>query len=302
MELDTSGIARKVPRKLDDGNVVVQERNANNLPTVTYTRGNDLSGALQGAGGIGGLLARTSNSQFITSQPFASALYHADGNGNVTCLMYTNGLLAAKYLYDPFGSTLAQYGMLASANSYRFSSKEWNVNAGLYYYLYRFYDPNLQRWPNRDPFGESGFELIREIGNDIDGDSDSPNLYTFVRNNPNGIIDEDGLAGTIAIPILLEPKTPNPINLAFCVGAAAGTALCLEFPDTMTKPGEWIGNWICPMSNQGERGIQGKDPHPWKGWRPDPKNPKKGWKRDPQTGKWKPSPRPPGPPPAGKNW
>jgi len=157
-------------------------------------------------------------------------------------------------------------------------------------------------WPNRDPLGEPGFELIRKIDNDIDGDSDGPNLYTFVRNNPNGIIDADGLSGTIAIPILLEPKSPNPINLAFCAGAAAGTALCLAFPDTMTKPGEWIGNWICPMSNQGERGIQGKDPHPWKGWRPDPKNPNKGWKRDPQTGKWKPTPRPPGPPPPGKNW
>ena len=26
----------------------------------------------------------------------------------------------------------------------------------LKYYLYRYYDPNLQRWPNRDPLGESG--------------------------------------------------------------------------------------------------------------------------------------------------
>ncbi len=43
-----------------DGNVVIQERDVNNLPTVTYTRGKDLSGSLEGAGGIGGLLARTS--------------------------------------------------------------------------------------------------------------------------------------------------------------------------------------------------------------------------------------------------
>ncbi|MGO9203538.1 MAG: hypothetical protein ACLQM8_23700, partial [Limisphaerales bacterium] len=32
-----------------DGNVVVQERNGGNLPVVTYTRGRDLSGSLQGA-------------------------------------------------------------------------------------------------------------------------------------------------------------------------------------------------------------------------------------------------------------
>src|SRR5438093_11273946 len=44
-----------------DGNAVIQERDGNNLPTTTYTRGIDLSGTFQGAGGIGGLLARTSN-------------------------------------------------------------------------------------------------------------------------------------------------------------------------------------------------------------------------------------------------
>jgi len=41
-----------------DGNLVIQERDTNNQPRVTYTRGNDLSGSLQGVGGIGGLLAR----------------------------------------------------------------------------------------------------------------------------------------------------------------------------------------------------------------------------------------------------
>jgi YD repeat-containing protein len=42
-----------------DGMRVIQERNNLNTPTVGYTRGNDLSGALEGAGGIGGLLARS---------------------------------------------------------------------------------------------------------------------------------------------------------------------------------------------------------------------------------------------------
>ena len=46
-------------RYVYDGRVVLQERDGNNLPSVTYTRGLDLSGTFQGAGGIGGLLART---------------------------------------------------------------------------------------------------------------------------------------------------------------------------------------------------------------------------------------------------
>src|SRR5207247_7457895 len=41
------------------GSLEIQTRDGNNLRTVTFTRGRDLSGSLRGAGGIGGLLART---------------------------------------------------------------------------------------------------------------------------------------------------------------------------------------------------------------------------------------------------
>ncbi|MCW5556136.1 MAG: hypothetical protein KIS67_28775 [Verrucomicrobiae bacterium] len=51
---------------VNDGMLVVQERHfqpqvSTNIPinTISYTRGRDLSGSLQGAGGIGGLLARS---------------------------------------------------------------------------------------------------------------------------------------------------------------------------------------------------------------------------------------------------
>jgi YD repeat-containing protein len=53
-----------------DGNLVIQERNSNNVPQVTYTRGLDLSGSFEGAGGIGGLLARTATSS-ASSTPTA---------------------------------------------------------------------------------------------------------------------------------------------------------------------------------------------------------------------------------------
>ncbi|MGH7940027.1 MAG: hypothetical protein ACREFR_03020, partial [Limisphaerales bacterium] len=112
-----------------DGNVVVEERNAANVPLVSYTRGNDLSGTLQGAGGIGGLLARTTFGQELPGAP-TTAFYHADGNGNVTVMIYPDQQLAAKYLYDPFGNMQAMSGPLRNFNKYRFSSKEWEGNAG----------------------------------------------------------------------------------------------------------------------------------------------------------------------------
>lgn len=51
----------KTTRYLYDGMRAIQERDGNNTPAVRYTRGNDLSGSIEGAGGIGGLLARSKN-------------------------------------------------------------------------------------------------------------------------------------------------------------------------------------------------------------------------------------------------
>jgi RHS repeat-associated protein len=141
-------------------NAVIQDRDINNLPLDTYTRGNDMSGSLQGAGGIGGLLARTDNGLLTVGFSSPHAYYHADGNGNITVLINTNQAIVAKYLYDPFGNILSQSGSLADANLYRFSSKEFHKNSRLVYYLYRFYDPNVQRWLNRDPLGDSFNSLL----------------------------------------------------------------------------------------------------------------------------------------------
>jgi RHS repeat-associated protein len=209
-----------------DGNLVVQERNASYLPAVTYTRGQDLSGTFQGAGGIGGLLARTDMGQWIEGSAFAHSLYHADGNGNITCLIYPNQSIAAKYLYDAFGATLGEYGSLADANAYRFSSKEWNANAAVYYYLYRFYDPNLQRWPNRDPFGDLGFEAV-QIGSAFKFWSmqpwgeliEGPNLYEFARNNGIDFIDTDGMGAMSTIGNTIG-------NIWKPVSGAVGGVLC----------------------------------------------------------------------------
>jgi RHS repeat-associated protein len=185
-----------------DGNEVVQERNINNLPSTTYTRGKDLSGSLEAAGGIGGLLSMTLNTAPGPSSS-STYYYHSDGNGNVTMLINSSQYIVAKYLYDAFGNVLSAAGSLAQQNLYRFSSKEAHLNSGLVYYLYRFYDPNLQRWPNRDPMGELGFQATRRaVTRDVasirlTGGAEpiiGPDLYKFIGNDPIDGIDPDGNA------------------------------------------------------------------------------------------------------------
>ncbi|MCW5554626.1 MAG: RHS repeat-associated core domain-containing protein [Verrucomicrobiae bacterium] len=172
-----------------DGMRVIQERSY--WPTVSYTRGSDLSGTLEGAGGIGGLLARSHGHAGSNGNWYAHNYYHADGNGNVAYLVNSSQTLAASFRYDPYGNLISQSGGLASANVYRFSSKEFHAASGLYYYGYRWYAPNLQRWPNRDPLDEAGFELMRRKPSQVFGDGS--NSYLFVKNNPISRRDPFGL-------------------------------------------------------------------------------------------------------------
>jgi RHS repeat-associated protein len=183
-------------RFIFDGMLPIQERDSNNAVRVTYTRGLDLGGGFQGAGGIGGLLARTDTN--------GSTFYHSDGTGNITALMDGNQNIAARYLYDPFGRVLAQWGRVASANAMQFSSMPHHGASGLSGYAFRFYDPSLQRFLNHDPIGEAG----------------GINPYEFVSNDPLTIVDPDGdsddnVVSTASIPVNQLPgRIVNPIPLA----------------------------------------------------------------------------------------
>src|SRR5947207_15578601 len=116
-----------------------QERDGANNPLVSYTRGNDLSASMEGAGGIGGLLARSDGypSGNFTTHNF----YFADGNGNMTYMVNGSQSMVASYRYDPFGNTISSSGTLAANTLYRVSSKEFHTDSGMYSYGYRFYDP-----------------------------------------------------------------------------------------------------------------------------------------------------------------
>jgi RHS repeat-associated protein len=167
-------------RYIYDGNVVIQERDAMNSLSVTYTRGPDLSRSFEGAGGIGGLLARRDD------RAATPAYYHADRLGNVTMLISPQQIPVAKYFYDPFGTILSSSGPLADANLYRFSSKESHTLSGLTFYAMRYYSARMHRWLNPDP--------IQELG--------GINLSSFVGNSPVRAIDPFGLSFWDYVPLI----------------------------------------------------------------------------------------------------
>lgn len=180
-----------------DGWAMIRETSS----TVTnlFVYGQDLSGMMQGAGTIGGLLFADLNGE--------AAFYSCDANGNVVDLIGADGSIRAHYEYAPFGETLIQTGPLASANPFRFSTKYIDAETGWYYYGYRYYIPPLGRWLARDPIGEQG----------------GPNSYLFVDNHPVWGIDPFGLH-TIELKQILPPTyVPHVIMTVF--GYAAGRIL-----------------------------------------------------------------------------
>ena len=58
-------------------------------------------GTFEGAGGIGGLLARSD--QYSGGAWGRHVFYHADGNGNVTALIDSAQTVVATYRCNPYG-------------------------------------------------------------------------------------------------------------------------------------------------------------------------------------------------------
>jgi len=140
----------------------------------TYLWGMDLSGSMQGAGGVGGLL-------MVTEDPGGTSEAHYfptyDGNGNVSEYLNSSGVTEAHYEYDPFGNLTVANGSKVASFAYRFSTKPIDSKTGLYYYGYRWYDSVTGRWPSRDPIEENGGE----------------NLYGMMWNDPVNDVDPFGL-------------------------------------------------------------------------------------------------------------
>jgi len=138
---------------------------------ATHTWGLDLSGTLQGAGGVGGLLSSTiSDDGFSSSHSYFPAF---DGNGNVSAWVNQSGTLIARMDYSPFGQLIAQYKFTQpnddtlSRLSFGFSTKYTDKETGYLYYIKRYYGPVDGRWLSKDPIGEKGgLNLHGFVGND----------------------------------------------------------------------------------------------------------------------------------------
>ena len=180
--------------------------------------------SLESAGGIGGLVAVYDTNGTTTGQnpteDDKTYVYLYDANGNVGQLVDWTDIpdweskqltsaqawhadrLVARYEYDPYGNVVGpdtdsdgdwtdDAGPYATVNTFRFSTKQWDDETALGYWVFRYYSPTLGRWISRDPIEESG-----GVG-----------VYSYVANVPVSQIDSYGLSPDPTLPEPLAQKT-----------------------------------------------------------------------------------------------
>jgi len=158
-----------------------------------YVWGNDLSGTIRDAGGVGGLLMTILAQKAVYFPSF-------DGNGNVVNYIDgASGGKVAQYAYTPFGQLLQATGTHKDEFDFRFSTKPSDQETGLVAYQLRFYNPDLGRWLSRDLIGEQG----------------GLNLYGMADNDAVNYFDDLGqqkITGGYTGPVPTGNRSPHPVT------------------------------------------------------------------------------------------
>lgn len=150
---------------LSDGFEIIGVANQNGQVLETFTRGVGLGGD------IGTLVAVTHHAGSSTNGTF---YVHNNNRGDIVQTR-SGTATTGTYDYSVFGTLKSQTG--TDVCRFKFSSKEREASTSFSYYGFRFYAPQWQRWPNRDPINEGG----------------GINLYAYVGNDPVNYVDKYGL-------------------------------------------------------------------------------------------------------------
>ena len=105
----------------------------------------------------------------------ATRYYAHDHLGSARALYSSAKAEVGTLEFNPYGDTYASTG---TQPAYSFTGKSYDSSIGMFYFPFRYYSPEMDRWITRDPLGM------------VDG----PNLYGYVLNTPIALLDEHGLS------------------------------------------------------------------------------------------------------------
>jgi RHS repeat-associated protein len=157
-----------------DGDNLIEETNSSGNAVARYSDGLNIDEPLA--------MLRSATTSY----------YEADGLGSVTSLTSAAGAVAQTYSFDSFGNIVATTGSLT--NSFRYTSREFDAETGLYFYRSRYFDPSAGRFLSEDPLTFRG---------GID-------FYSYTRNRPVSNVDPFGTQEPVPVPTPSPTPTPGP--------------------------------------------------------------------------------------------
>ena len=202
----------------------------------------------------------------VDGSKFDLEWYHKNYLDHVYAVSDDTGNLDEHYRYTAFGEVTIYNGTGTIKTSTQINNTiMWNTRrldtvSGYYLYKYRHYDPQLGRWPSRDPIGEKG----------------GVNLYAFVGNNPVFYWDELGEdRRSLFLKLLIElsiVSTPTPVNSPLPIPTNSGSMPPVTLSPANTAPGLTPGGGgrgftysFGPLSNSGGvGGSTGANPLTWR--------------------------------------
>jgi RHS repeat-associated protein len=146
----------------------------------------------------------------------SSYFFHHDALDSVTGLTDPAGSIVATYQYDVFGSIRNQTGSVT--NPFRFTGREYDLEAQLHNYRTRYYDAEVGRFTTKDLFpGKASVPL-------------SMNKYLYVHNNPATFVDPYG--ASIVCHVVCELVC----HFVFRLGHVICGVLCITVCEWINPP------------------------------------------------------------------
>ena len=164
-----------------------------------------------------------------------AAFYLTDNLGSVRQIVNVSGTVLDQITYDSFGNILTETNS-GNGDRFKFASREWQSELGLYANRERFYNPAAGRWDTQDP---SSFGA---------GD---PNLYGYITNDPVMATDPSGLE-TVSISFKINNVACDLFARSYSVG---GYGMTIGFQSKKPFPhAVHFVQFITPMyyNNRGE--------------------------------------------------
>ena len=137
------------------------------------------------------------------ANPLADTIFYVtDHLGSAELLTDASGKVVGESRYDAWGLEVA-----GTDEPYGFTGKEWDAEAGLYYFGSRYYDARIGRFLTVDPAALEAPEKSLE-------DPQSLHPYSYARNTPTSLRDRDGRLPHILVGALVGAAINTGIYLA----------------------------------------------------------------------------------------